>query len=85
MMPMRPSNDVVGRRLAHQRDLLTESGVITTDLAHRLKPSVGLRNVLVHLYTDIDVEIVADSVAEIIEHFGGYVRAVARWMVAESS
>ncbi len=146
MMPMRPSNDSVERRLAHQRDLLTEltglhiesaeqlrseavvraatermiqalvdlaidinshiassvlgrapatgresfdllaeSGVITVELAQRLKPSVGLRNVLVHLYADIDVEIVADSVAEILEHYGEYVRAVARWMMRVSS
>ena len=59
--------------------------MISTDLAQRLKPAVGLRNVLVHLYADIDVEIVADSIAEVLEHFGEYVRAVARWMVAQSS
>lgn len=82
------ASSVLGRAPATGResfDLLAESGVITSDLAQRLKPSVGLRNVLVHLYADIDIEIVAHSVAEVIEHFGAYVRAVARWMVAGSS
>ena len=82
------ASSVLGRAPATGResfDLLAESGVITSDLAQRLKPSVGLRNVLVHLYADIDIEIVAHSVAEVVEHFGDYVRAVARWMVAGSS
>ena len=122
MMPMRPSADVIERRLAHQRnllaeldvldnrtaqalsdsaiirnaterliqvivdlavdinahvastvigrapgtgresfDLMVEAGVITHRLADQLKPAVGLRNVLVHLYADIDMEIVAES------------------------
>ncbi len=143
MMPLRPSNDVIERRLAHQRDLLSDlqaldnrtgdllrseavvraatermiqalvdlaidinghiassvlgrspatgresfdllvaANVITAELAAALKPSVGLRNVLVHLYTDIDVDLVASSIDEMIEHFGEYVRAVARWQLA---
>ena len=141
MMPMRPSTDVIERRLAHQRNLLAElaaldnrtgealreapvvraatermiqaivdlaldinahiastalgqapgtgresfdlmatAGVISRQLADQLKPAVGLRDVLVHLYADIDVDIVADSVDEFLIGFRDYVRNVARWL-----
>ncbi len=88
MMPMRPSNDVIelGRSPATGResfDLLVAAGVISPELATSLKPAVGLRNVLVHLHTDIDVDIVAGSIDKMIEDFGAYVRAVARWQVAQ--
>ncbi len=142
MMPMRPSADVIERRLAHQRrllveldaldnrtakalsdsaivraatermiqavvdlaldinahvastvlgqapgtgresfDLMAEAGVVTHRLADQLKPAVGLRNVLVHLYADIDMEIVAESIDDFLMGFRDYVRSVARWLV----
>ena len=82
------ASSVLGRAPATGResfDLAAQAGVITPELAHALKPSVGLRNVLVHLYAEIDVDIVAHSVGEVIEHFGEYVRSVARWLLAQSS
>ena len=140
MMPMRPSADVIERRLAHQRnllaeldaldnrtaqalsdsaiiraterliqvivdlavdinahvastvlgrapgtgresfDLMVEAGGITHRLADQLKPAVGLRNVLVHLYADIEMEIVAESIDDVLVGFRDYVRSVARWL-----
>ncbi len=61
-------------------DLMATAGVISPQLADQLKPAVGLRNVLVHLYADIDVEIVADSIDELLIGFREYVRSVARWL-----
>ncbi len=142
MMPMSPNPDVVERRLAFQRDLLTEirklqplsvdqlltdpirraalermmqavvdlaldvnghiasstlgkspgtgresfdlmvaAGVLDAEHAARLKPAVGLRNILVHMYADINVTLIADSAEEFEEQFSAYVRSVARWLL----
>lgn len=63
-------------------DLLVAAEVLDAPLADRLKPAVGLRNVLVHLYADIDVTIVADSIDEFEEAFSQYVKLIARWLLA---
>lgn len=46
------------------------SGLIGEDLSIRLADAAGLRNVLVHLYEDIDYEIVAASIGKAIDDFG---------------
>lgn len=43
-----------------------EEGLIPADLAASLADAAGLRNVLVHLYEDIDYEIVAASIGRAI-------------------
>lgn len=63
-------------------DLMVTAGVLEAAHAERLKPAVGLRNILVHLYADIDVDIVADSIDEFATAFSDYVRSVARWLLA---
>jgi uncharacterized protein YutE (UPF0331/DUF86 family) len=55
-------------------------GVIDEDLAARLAPSAGLRNVLVHAYVDLDVERLVAAVPLAAEQYGAYVREVARWV-----
>ncbi len=55
-------------------------GVIDEDLAARLAPSAGLRNVLVHAYVDLDVERLVAAVPLAAEQYGEYVREVARWV-----
>lgn len=55
-------------------------GLIEADLAARLAPSTGLRNRLVHEYDDIDLDIVAGSVAEAVEGFSAYVNQVAEFL-----
>lgn len=143
MIPMSPNSDVIERRLAHQRELLSEirklhpltadrlsaeplvraaverimqavvdlaldinghiaisvlnrspatgresfdlmvaAGVLEASHAENLKPAVGLRNILVHMYTDIDTELIAGSSNEFAEVFSEYVRSVARWVLS---
>jgi uncharacterized protein YutE (UPF0331/DUF86 family) len=65
-------------------DLMVTADVIERPLADRLKPAVGLRNILVHLYADIDVHIVADSSEAFEAAFSDYVRAVSRWLIART-
>lgn len=45
------------------------AGLIPEELAASLADAAGLRNVLVHLYEDIDYEIVAESVARALADF----------------
>lgn len=46
--------------------------LLPEDLADRLADAAGLRNVLVHLYDEIDYEIVAASVDEALRDFGAF-------------
>jgi len=80
------ASTVLGRAPATGResfDLMVEAKVLSPELAARLKPAVGLRNILVHMYADIDVGLVAAAVGE-LDVFHEYVRAVARWLLSRS-
>lgn len=71
----------LGRAPATGRDsfaLAAEVGAIDAELAERLAPAAGLRNVLVHRYADIRVELVADAIDTVLDGFAAYVRAVSR-------
>lgn len=61
-------------------DLAVRVGLISRALAEELKPSVGLRNVLVHEYAHIDLERVVNVVPLARDGYGDYVRAVAGWL-----
>jgi uncharacterized protein YutE (UPF0331/DUF86 family) len=49
-------------------------GLLPEDLAGRLANAASLRNVHVHLYEDIDYDIVAVSIGRALEDFGSLVR-----------
>jgi uncharacterized protein YutE (UPF0331/DUF86 family) len=57
-----------------------EVGLIDGDLAARLAPSAGLRNVLVHAYVDLDVARLVAAVPLAADGYGEYVRQAARWL-----
>ncbi len=56
---------------------MAEIGAIGVDLAARLAPTAGLRNVLVHRYADIRVDLVAAAIDPALDDFAVYIRAVA--------
>ena len=58
-------------------------GAISEDLAERLAPSAGLRNVLVHRYADIRIDLVADAIPTVLDGFGQYVGQVADWLTPQ--
>jgi uncharacterized protein YutE (UPF0331/DUF86 family) len=64
-------------------DLLVEAGVIDPALAEQLKPSVGMRNAIVHEYLRLDLERVAAAVPLAVSVYGRYVTAVARSVLTE--
>lgn len=51
-----------------------EQGLIAAELAERLEKAAGMRNVLVHLYEDIDYGIVQESVGQALRDFPALIR-----------
>ena len=66
-------------------DAAVEAGALPAELAAALKPSVGLRNVLVHDYLDVDTRIVADAVPLARRDYDRYVTSVATWLAGRPS
>jgi len=56
--------------------LLTRHGWIDAPLAARLEDMAGFRNVLVHGYADLDLEVVQDIVRHRLDDLLAFVRAI---------
>ena len=70
-----------GSSPASYREVFREAGrvgVIPTDLATRLADAAGLRNILVHMYEDIDYQIVADSIGRTLQDFRALLETLSR-------
>ena len=61
--------------------LATQAGAISSDLSAQLRGSVGLRNTIVHQYTDIDYAIVARSIPLALTGYADYCRQVAAFVL----
>lgn len=61
-------------------DEMARAGVLEWDFAASLRPSAGMRNVLVHDYLDVDHDMVSAAIPLAQEQYGEYVRTVARWL-----
>jgi uncharacterized protein YutE (UPF0331/DUF86 family) len=61
--------------------LAAEAGVLPEDLAASLRPSVGLRNVIVHEYLDLDLERLAAAVPLALDGYERFVATVAAWAI----
>ncbi len=71
----------LGRAPADQRSsfaAMTEAGWIERELARSLRDSPGLRNVVLHEYVRVDLDIVAQAIPMAVTGFGEYIRQVAR-------
>lgn len=60
--------------------LAGQVGVISSDLAKALAPSVGLRNILVYAYVDIDLGRMGVAIPLAARDYGRYVEQVAGWL-----
>lgn len=77
----------LGRAPAEYResfDLAVEAGLFDTALAEDLKPSVGMRNVIVHEYVTLDLDRVAAAVPLAVDGYRRFVTVVARHLVEGS-
>lgn len=64
--------------------LLGAHGVLSADLADRLRCAVGFRNVLVHDYVEVDDGIVLERLANLAD-LDDFVAVVAAWVVPPRS
>lgn len=62
---------------------MAAAGWIDRELAQELRRSPGLRNVLLHEYVRVDLDIVAAAVPRAVEQYGQYVREVAHHLPSE--
>jgi uncharacterized protein YutE (UPF0331/DUF86 family) len=53
-----------------------ESGVLTGELAVRLQQAASMRNIIVHLYEEIDYQILRDSIDPALSDFAQFAAAV---------
>lgn len=60
--------------------LAAQVGALPAELADRLAPSAGLRDVLVHEYAAVDLQQVAEAVVLSRTGYRSYVQAVADWV-----
>lgn len=60
--------------------VLAELDIIDDELAHRLKQMARFRNLLVHLYGDVDDERVYKSIHNDLADLDDFRRAIAAWM-----
>lgn len=58
-------------------DAAAHAGAIDEELAAQLRPSVGLRNVLIHAYEHTDVHVVAWAANDGVAHYEAYIRQVS--------
>ncbi len=63
-------------------DVLLQEGLLDADLAGRLKRWMGLRNLLVHLYLEIDHGRTYDAIAEDLGDLEAFASRVARMLEA---
>jgi len=63
--------------------LVAEAGAISADLAVKLGPSVGVRNMLMHQF-DIEPKQLVPAAAQLVEQYGEYVRQVAAYVQNKS-
>jgi uncharacterized protein YutE (UPF0331/DUF86 family) len=77
--PRRVEPGVVRAKL----DLIDRTCDVLASLGERLKPSVGMRNVIIHEYVRLDLELVAASVPAAVDGYRTFVRSVARSLLHE--
>ncbi|MFO7633039.1 MAG: DUF86 domain-containing protein [Caldilinea sp.] len=52
--------------------LAGKHGLLPVDLAERMQNAAGMRNILVHLYEDIDYQILRDSIKPALQDFSQF-------------
>ncbi len=61
-------------------DQLAELGVLPGEFAARIRPVAGFRNVIVHGYLDVDLEIVHRLLNDRLDDFAEFARLVGRYL-----
>ena len=64
------------RTSAESFDLLERAGLVTAAMTGQMKAMVGLRNVVVHQYQDLDLDIVTSVVQEHLDDLSDFARTM---------
>ncbi|WP_267489728.1 DUF86 domain-containing protein [Enemella dayhoffiae] len=80
------ANSLGSRVSSEYRDSFDQAaslGLFPAQLAESLKPSVGMRNVLIHEYVNVDLALVSKAIPLARDQYGQYVRSVAEWVAKQ--
>ena len=66
-------------------DCLVEAEVLPANFGDRFRRIAGFRNVLVHGYLDVDLDLVTQILSERLDDFEEFARHVERWFSESSS
>jgi uncharacterized protein YutE (UPF0331/DUF86 family) len=58
------------------------TGALVADLAERLAPSAGLRNLLVHRYGDIRLDLLAVGIASTLDGYPAYIQQISAYLLS---
>ena len=61
-------------------DHLVEAEILPAEFGARFRAVAGFRNILVHGYLEIDLEIVADALERNLEDFEAFARHIESWL-----
>jgi len=65
--------------------MLAQRGVLSNDLADRLRRAVGLRNILVHAYGEVDQDLVHEAATEHVTDLAAGADAIGRHLGLRSA
>lgn len=70
----------VATTYAESFDLMADIGALEPSFAARIRSSAKLRNLLIHDYADIDSEVLAKALVQLLDDHDLYRTQVARWL-----
>jgi len=66
-------------------EVLGEKGVLSEEFVERFAPAAGFRNILVHMYAEVDVEKVHKFLQENLEDFNDFTKQIAKHLMEKES
>jgi len=66
-------------------EVLGEKDVLSREFVKRFAPAAGFRNILVHMYADVNVEKVHKFLQENLEDFDDFAKQIARYLMEKRS
>ena len=62
-------------------EVLGEKGVLSGEFVKRFAPAAGFRNILVHMYAEVNVEKVHKFLQENLEDFDDFAKQIAKYLM----
>lgn len=65
-------------------EILGEIGVLAENFANKFAPAAGFKNILVHMYTEIDIEKVYEYLQNNLEDINKFAKFIAKYLKEKS-